>query len=90
MIMNEASLSNKYTIFALDIKTGKTHSVGSYLVLKEITLVKKVQNYYGEEFISLTALMPLSYTSTTIEGWWNRDIQVDENIPFGGFVFSPA
>ena len=37
MIMNEASLSNKYTSFALDIRTGKTHSVGAYLVLKEIT-----------------------------------------------------
>lgn len=35
--MNEASLSNKYTAYALDIKTGKTQSVGAYLVMKDIT-----------------------------------------------------
>ena len=90
MLMNEASLSNKFTTFALDIKTGKTHSVGAYLVLKEVTQVRKIKNYYGEELISLIVLMPLSYTSTTNQGWWNRDTQVDENIPFGSFVFSPA
>jgi len=74
----------------LDIITGEAHSIGGNLVLKEIAQVKKRKNYYGEEFLTVTGMMPLSYTSATVEGWWNKATQSDETVPFGSFMFSPG
>jgi len=60
------------------------------MVLKEIAQVKKRKNYYGKEFITVIGLMPLSYTSLTVEGWLNEITETGENVPFGNLMFAPG
>lgn len=35
-------------------------------------------------------MMPLSYTSATVEGWLNEATRTDDTVPFGSFMFSPG
>ncbi|EWS70957.1 transmembrane protein, putative (macronuclear) [Tetrahymena thermophila SB210] len=78
-----------YSILQFDLNAQSQNLIGSYFTILDIVQFKKSTNNLGQNIFKLFALESLSYTSLTIEVYYNPT-QDSINIPFGAFIYAPT